>query len=314
MKKNYNKVEEIDLKDENPTAETELVEPRANFSTQTIIELYKSVGGLCSKCKRYTIARNPTTGKYVSIGEAAHIFGAKRSLQSPRPNFEMTDNELRDFSNGIWLCRNCHKQVDYDQDFFDSNVLVDMKRNAEQLAYDLINKDIDTIVPISYEVFDLSFFNKFQLCLIHFELISNKVNFDLSDGYEYREFLIKLLDHPLYTRHVPITEDDNESTTPFRWGNCWEPFRKFGFGTSESNYYSLITSKLRLIIYKNYSYLLKNPTIQSKIREVIPDVMYLSTKEVNLILDEKLKDYDQELDSIIEQFILILENKIKAPL
>lgn len=313
MKKNYNKVDEIELKDEDPVAETRKVEPRAKFNKQTIIELFKSVGGLCSKCRRYTIARNPATGKYVSIGEAAHIYGAKRTLQSPRPNFNMTDEELRDFSNGIWLCRNCHRQIDYDQDFFDSNVLTDMKRNAEQLAYDLINKDIDTIVPINYEMFDLSFFSKFQLCLIHLELKSNNVSFDLSDGYEYRKFMKDLLENPLYTRHVPITEDDNATTTPFRWGKEWESFRKFGFGNGDSNNYSLNTYKLYLVIYKNYSYLLKNPTIQSKIQELIPDVIYLSSKEVDVILYEKLKDYDDQLEIIIEQFIVILENKIKAP-
>lgn len=312
MKENYNKVKEIDLKDDDPIAETKKIEPRANFHPQTIIELYKSVGGLCSKCRRYTIARNPITQKYISIGEAAHIYGARRSLKSPRPNFEMTDEELSHFNNGIWLCRNCHRQIDYDQDFFDSDILKKMKENAEQRAYDLLNKDIDNIIPINYEIFDLSFFSKFQLCLIHSEIKLNNVNFDFSDNY--REFLIDLQNNPLYTRHVPITEDDTDRTTDFRWGDCWDSFRKFGIGNGDNNGYSLNQSKLLLVIYKNFSHLLKEPPIEKEIQNLIPDVIYLSPKDVDLILYNKLENYDKYLENILEQFIVMLENKIKAPL
>lgn len=305
MNKNYNIVDEIDLKDENPVGETKKVEPRADFRQTTVIELYKSVGGLCSKCKRYTIARNPETGKYVSIGEAAHIFGARRSKQSPRPNYDLTDEELRDFNNGIWLCRNCHRQVDYDQGFFSSDDLLDMKKSAEKLAYDLLNKDIQTIVPINYEKLDLSILSPFQKALIHFELKKyGKVSFDLADNFW--DFENELFNEKRYNRLIPFKKGSRD----FDWNDCWDIFLKIGFGECDESYFRIVSEKLWLQIYKDYSFLLKNPELEKEIANSIPDILKLTYKDAEDIVYEKLSKFEVHLSKIVDDFIDILEKNV----
>jgi hypothetical protein len=309
-KKNYNIVDEIDIQDDDPAAETKLVENRAEFGSNTIIALYKSVGGLCSQCHRYTVARNPKTGKFVSIGEAAHIFGAKRSKGSPRPNYEMTNDELRSFENGIWLCRNCHRQIDYDQDFFNSDDLVTMKRSAEQLAYDLLNKDIDIPYSINYEIFELSHFNNFQLCLIHFELTNvGVVSFDLEDE-DYWIFEDELFKAKKYNRFIPFIKGMKNYITGFRWDTCWDSFLKIGFGECFQNSYSINNEKLQLLVYRDYSFLLKNPEVEKQIQSKIPDILNLNAKEATYILDYELECFEESLIFIWDDFIRIIEKKL----
>ncbi len=312
---NYNKVDEKELNEIDSIKETKKIEKRANFKSDVINALYKSVGGLCSKCHRYTIARNPKTNKYVSIGEAAHIFGAKRfSNLSPRANSEMTDKQIASFENAIWLCRNCHRQVDYDQGEFNSDDLKEMKEKAEQLAYDLLNKDIEKIDNTNYEKFELHSFSKLQLCLIHRELILNDVGFDLADGEKYIEFVRKLRNNPLYVRYITVTEDDTMQTTDFRWSKVWNLFQKYGFGNIDENYYSIYFDKLLLLIYKNYTYLLKEPILEKEIEKLIPDVLYLTKVEVDKVFSKDLMGYENELEKINEEIILLIQNMLNPPL
>lgn len=313
MKKrmNYNLVEEIDIKDDDPKAATKKVEPRADFNKSTIIELYKSVGGFCSKCKRITIARNPKTKKYVSIGEAAHIFGAKRSKKSPRSNDEMTREELKSFENGIWLCRNCHRQVDYDFPSFDSDKLIEMKKKAEKHAYDLINKNIDDIVLINYDEFDIYIFNKFQQCLLHYELVNEGiVSFDLTD-YSYTEFIQGLFNEKKYVKHIPFKMGDKQQNTSFRWDDCWDIFMRLDIGNVYENSYSLNWININLLIYKEYAFLLEKPKIEEEIKMIIEKNLSKDNNGPNISFDD-LSNYEDELIIISNKFIKILEKQITS--
>lgn len=122
--------------------ETLKIEKRANFKTTTVNELRNSTRGLCSVCGRMTTAYIQTTKESITIGEAAHIYGAKRSLNSPRSNIGLSDEFLKSFENGIWVCSVCHKIIDYAQKEFDSIKLVNMKEKAMDFAYDSLKRGV----------------------------------------------------------------------------------------------------------------------------------------------------------------------------
>jgi hypothetical protein len=57
----------------------------------------------------------------ISIGEAAHIFGARQGAARYRE--EMTDVSRAEITNGIWLCRNCHRLIDSDASRFPADLM-----------------------------------------------------------------------------------------------------------------------------------------------------------------------------------------------
>jgi hypothetical protein len=74
----------------------------------------KRAGNICSNpdCQALTTGPAETEDKSVTIGEAAHIFGANPG--SARFDEKMSSSERSDITNAIWLCRNCHKLADAD--------------------------------------------------------------------------------------------------------------------------------------------------------------------------------------------------------
>ena len=106
---------------------------RDNFNQSVIQILYKRAGGRCCKCRAATfgpITNNPN--KYRNIGQAAHIAAAAPG--GPRYNSEMSIEERTSAANGLWLCSNCHDQVDRDLEEFTVAVLKKMRREAEDSA------------------------------------------------------------------------------------------------------------------------------------------------------------------------------------
>ena len=92
--------------------------------------LAKRAGYICSKCKRHTSGGNSNPQKATIIGEAAHIEGARVSNRRHNPN--MTTEQRRDISNGIWLCGDCHKEVDDNPRKFTVSLLHKMKEDHEE--------------------------------------------------------------------------------------------------------------------------------------------------------------------------------------
>lgn len=106
---------------------------RHNFSLLTLRTLRDRVAGICSRpeCRRATIG--PASGMGVlNIGEGAHITAA--SAKGPRYDPMLTAAQRVDFSNGIWLCRTCHRIVDGDAQAFPVELLRTWKSHAEALA------------------------------------------------------------------------------------------------------------------------------------------------------------------------------------
>lgn len=233
---------DIILTDEyDATSETKLVEPRADFNLSVIRDLYRSTGGLCSNCGCVTIARNPDTKKIVSIGEAAHIKGAKRTNKSPRSNSNSTDDELKSFDNGIWLCRNCHKQIDYDYDEFPSEKLMEMKVNAERKTYDLLHRDLDTGIVFDPNKFDLLNYSDLQKAFI-LEAI-NEDGFSLDLGDDKEQFM-----DPFYRQYGHKLSVKKNNLRYEHFLEAFQDFQASGFGDMDIEHLTIDARKLETFI------------------------------------------------------------------
>ena len=105
-----------------------------NFSKTTITLLAQRAAYLCSNpdCKILTIAPNTDGEKIILIGQAAHVYGARKG--SKRYNIQMTDDERSNISNGIWLCNNCHKLIDSDDKKYTAEKLFQWKNDHEKFV------------------------------------------------------------------------------------------------------------------------------------------------------------------------------------
>lgn len=93
------------------------------FSRVVADTLAKRAGLMCSNVECRTVTAGPAEAadKAISIGEAAHIFGARQGAARYRD--DMTDVSRAEVTNGIWLCCNCHKLVDSDASRYPPDLL-----------------------------------------------------------------------------------------------------------------------------------------------------------------------------------------------
>lgn len=115
----------------------------SEFSKVVIDAMRLRVGARCSNPD----CRAPTTGpltdpkKVCSLGQAAHIHAA--SSGGPRGKPEMTPEERKDISNGVWLCLPCARKIDLDESLYTADLLRSWKRAAENQAQLEISRPID---------------------------------------------------------------------------------------------------------------------------------------------------------------------------
>lgn len=86
---------------------------RQNFSQLTRWQLAMSVNLRCVRpgCGLVTHFYDPSRNETINIqGQAAHIHAA--SPLGPRYEPELTADQTRSFSNGVWLCANCATLID----------------------------------------------------------------------------------------------------------------------------------------------------------------------------------------------------------
>lgn len=107
---------------------------RDDFDENTKRTLEYRVNCKCSNpnCKRPTSGPKLSVNGFVRSGEAAHICAASPGGKRYAP--DMTKEERMSISNGIWLCRNCHKLVDSDEQRYTVAVLRSWKAIAEEEA------------------------------------------------------------------------------------------------------------------------------------------------------------------------------------
>lgn len=101
------------------------------FRKSDIDTLAKRAAYLCSNpdCNVPTIGPTVDITRSVTIGECAHIHGAEEG--SARYVSSMTLADRAHIINAIWLCRNCHKEVDADPVTYPAQLLFEWKRNHE---------------------------------------------------------------------------------------------------------------------------------------------------------------------------------------
>ena len=103
-----------------------------DFPKPIIDALAKRANLICSKpdCRIPTGGPHRDPAKSRNVGEAAHIKGARDG--SARYDPEMTDEQRRDISNGIWLCRTHAREIDGDEKRYPLELLHKWKREHEQ--------------------------------------------------------------------------------------------------------------------------------------------------------------------------------------
>lgn len=107
---------------------------RDDFDQKTKRELEYRVNCRCSNpsCRKTTSGPMLSATGFIRTGEAAHIYSA--SPGGKRYNPEMSSDERKSISNGIWLCENCHKLIDSDEYRYTPELLRAWKAIAEEEA------------------------------------------------------------------------------------------------------------------------------------------------------------------------------------
>jgi hypothetical protein len=115
---------------------------RVNFDKQTVDALKIRAAFMCSnpECRCSTVAPSAVNEKDVIFnGIASHIAGAASG--GPRYDATLSDAEIGDIKNGIFLCANCSIMIDKNngQDYSISQ-LQDWKSAHEKFVFENFNK------------------------------------------------------------------------------------------------------------------------------------------------------------------------------
>lgn len=107
--------------------------------------LAKRAANWCSnpECRALTSGPSDAPEKAINIGEAAHIYGAKKG--AARYRADMTDASRSEITNGIWLCRNCHKLIDNDPSRFSAEFLFEWRNIHENYVIERIGTTNDNL-------------------------------------------------------------------------------------------------------------------------------------------------------------------------
>ncbi|MAQ76752.1 MAG: hypothetical protein CL613_10535 [Aquimarina sp.] len=165
-----------------------------DFIKKTIDILAKRAAYKCSNpdCRVNTIGPNSDPEKATTIGEAAHIFGAREG--SKRYDLSMTDSFRAEITNAIWLCRNCHKLIDTDEQKYSTNILFAWRAKHEEFIASDLGSITDKILH-DEQTLNLKSFDNYPP-------IVKRIIIDKPNGWEYRltAELMKFLNTPLFRK------------------------------------------------------------------------------------------------------------------
>lgn len=116
---------------------------RDDFSQSTKNRLAKQARHhcCCPSCRKLTSAPTSDSAKEVNIGVAAHICAAAPGPGARRYRADMTPEQRRSETNGIWLCQDCAKAIDSDDPFFTESLLHGWKKkHSEDMWRSVIEK------------------------------------------------------------------------------------------------------------------------------------------------------------------------------
>lgn len=105
-----------------------------------IATLAKRAAHRCSNpdCRAITTGPGEAPSGTVNVGEAAHIYGAH--VGSARYDPKMESTARSDIANAIWLCGNCHKQIDDDEAGFPPGLLFEWVKQHELEIGNMVGK------------------------------------------------------------------------------------------------------------------------------------------------------------------------------
>lgn len=163
-----------------------------NFSKKTSETLGKRASYRCSNpdCRVPTIGPNAHPEKITMLGEAAHIRGARPN--SKRYDSDMTDSTRAEITNGIWLCRNCHKIIDDDDISYPMERLFHWRELHEQYVID----ELGSRPSSSHSVLDSSQLYEFR----NYPSIIRRIVIDKPTGWKWRltAELMRHLNKPVF--------------------------------------------------------------------------------------------------------------------
>ncbi|MEZ8368876.1 hypothetical protein AB6C94_05480 [Vibrio splendidus] len=111
------------------------IHKRHNFTQSVIQQMRDAVANFCSQpdCRVLTIAAKlDNESNKANVGVAAHICAAAPG--GPRYDVNQTEVQRKNINNGIWLCYNCSRLIDIDEDAYPVEVLHKWKQEAQTLA------------------------------------------------------------------------------------------------------------------------------------------------------------------------------------
>ena len=114
---------------------------RDDFDKQTKEALAKRVGLKCSNpnCRQPTSGPQTDENEALNIGVAAHITAASPGGARYDPN--LSPEERSSIQNGIWLCQNCAKLIDNDEDRYTTSLLRSWKDISENETLKEVEKN-----------------------------------------------------------------------------------------------------------------------------------------------------------------------------
>ncbi len=173
---------------------------KPDFSKETIDILAKRAGFRCSNpdCRRQTVGPNMDPTKSTLIGEAAHIYGAREG--SKRFLANMSDSNRAEITNAIWLCCNCHKLIDTDENRYTTNVLFKWREIHERYILNQLGSETDKI----YQEEEDLLLKKFK----DYPPIIRRIVIDKPIAWEYRlaAELLRSLNDPLFRKIKDLRE------------------------------------------------------------------------------------------------------------
>lgn len=134
---------------------------RDDFTQAVKKQLAMRVAYRCSNpdCRRATTGPQVDPQKSTNIGVAAHIHAASKN--GPRFNKEQSSIQRGSIENGIWLCQNCAKLIDDDDDRYSTEKLKRWKEEAENSAHISLQQqvksedELDTFLRLANKMPDL---------------------------------------------------------------------------------------------------------------------------------------------------------------
>ena len=187
------------------------------FKRTTVVLLATRAANLCSNpdCLAITCGPSSEDDSAINVGEAAHIYGGKPG--AARYNGTMTDEERSDPTNGMWLCRVCHKKIDADPTAYPADLLFEWKRDHEARVSSRLGKSSDMRIKVQERT--LAAFSEA-------DYLSQQTIIDKPDHWEYkltsqllRHFLNPIQDRLRYLNEgfyaLPIRKLRNDECLPW---------------------------------------------------------------------------------------------------